>query len=482
MLTPRKIASNTAWYAIALALQKVISFVYFTILARFLGPQDIGKYFFATSFTFLFAVFTDLGMSQVLTRQVARDKEQGSKLLSQVIVLKILFSLIIIAAIGIISPIITADPITRTLIMIATGSMLLDGFTMIFYAAIRGQQNLTYESIATIIHQAIILSVGGFFIFNQAPVTVIIFSLLAGSIFNFLYSLSMAVKKLGFKIRFNWDKNLLQSLLLLMIPFAMAAVFTRIYAYIDTILLNLIKGSEAVGYYSIAYKITFAFQFLPLAFVAALYPAFSHFWQHDKSMLYISLSKALQYLLIISLPISAGLATLAPWIIPALYTDSFGPAILPLQLLILTLPFLFLNFPLGALLNAANKQKTQTLIIACGMILNIIINLIFIPLYGPIGAAIASVSGTLFIFITSLIITNKLTPYDAKLIITTALRAGLITILMVMMMLWLINLLPWYVAVICGAIFYLLGIVLMKLVRISDIKSLKNCLFYRSVQ
>ena len=59
--------------------------------------------------------------------------------------------------------------------------------------------------------------------------------------------------------------------------FALAAIFAKIYAYMDTFLIKIFLGDEEVGFYSVAYKITFALQFIPLAFVAALYPAFSNY-------------------------------------------------------------------------------------------------------------------------------------------------------------------------------------------------------------
>ncbi|MBU1160908.1 oligosaccharide flippase family protein, partial [Patescibacteria group bacterium] len=57
------ITKNTSYLAIALILQKIISFSYFTILVRNLEPESLGKYFFAISFTTIFAIFIDIGMA-----------------------------------------------------------------------------------------------------------------------------------------------------------------------------------------------------------------------------------------------------------------------------------------------------------------------------------------------------------------------------------------------------------------------------------
>ena len=392
-VTTRKITSNTAWYMIALTLQKVISFVYFTLLARYLGPEDTGKYFFAASYVLIFAVFADLGMSAIATREVAKGGEGADKLFNQIISFKLVTSLFVIVALAIISPLLVHDLVTAVLIIVAAIAMILDGFTLIFYAGIRGKQNLGYESLATLLHQGIVLIAGFILIRLNFPVQVIIAALVIGSSFNLAYSWWVARRRAGFH-------------------FALAAIFTRLYAYTDSVLLRLLQGNIEVGYYSVAYKITFAFQFIPLAFVAALYPAFAYYSQHDKEQLVTTFTRSIQYLLLLAAPISFGLIIAAPYLVPQIYTGAFSQAVLPLQILITNLPFLFINFPLGSLLNAINRQKAQTLIVASGLVWNVATNLILIPRYGAVGAAAASTTSTILVFILSLAVINRYIAYN----------------------------------------------------------------------
>jgi O-antigen/teichoic acid export membrane protein len=475
-ITPRHIASNTVWYIIALTLQKVISFVYFSYLARYLQPEDTGRYFFATSFTFIFAVLTDLGLSAILTREIAKDKESGDRLLSQSVTLKILTSIIIVGIMAIVTPLMVHDARTVSVIIIATAAMLLDGFTLLFYAAIRGFQNLSYESLATVIHQSITMIVGLVLIKLHYPIEIVVFSLLAASLFNVIYSYTIARRKLHFKINLIWDTRTLRLIYSLVLPFALASIITRIYAYIDPILLKMLSDNAAIGFYSIAYKVTFAFQFIPLAFVAALYPAFSYYWQHDKELLYVTFSKSIQYLLIISLPITTAIIALAPVVIPSVYTTAYNPAIIPLQILIAGLPFLFLNFPLGSLLNAGNKPATVTKIIVVGSIIDIILNLLLIKPFGPAGAAMASTGATIIVFVLSLWAVNRLTAFDKKLITTTTIKTILLCAVMAGLIVLLDDFLPWYVNVLPAGVLYLGGAWALKLIAPDDIQS-----FIRSV-
>ncbi len=465
-LNTRKIASNAVWYMVALTLQKIISFVYFTLLARYLGPEDIGKYFFATSFVLIFAVFTDLGLSLLLTREVAK-KEDSNQLVSQVVSLKILTSLVVMVALIFIAPLIVHDTTGLILVLLAAAAMILDGFTLIFYAAIRGRQSLGYESIATIIHQAIILTVGLVLMSRNADVVWLMTALVIASTFNFLYSMAVLRFKADFHLHLLWHMPLIRTITVTIIPFALAAIFTRIYAYIDSVLLKVLLDDQAVGLYSIAYKATFAFQFIPLAFVASLYPAFSYYWSHNREQLSQVLSRAIYFLLITSIPIAACLASVAPALVPALYTESFRPSVLPLQILLSTLPFLFINFPLGYLLNAINLQGKQTKILGLTMVYNIIANLILIPLLGPTGAAIASSTGTVIAFIFSWRLVSKQVSVDKSLRLATmkilALGLGMVILNTV-----LLPYIHWLAVTAISLILYAGGLAVLKLITKDD--------------
>jgi len=471
-VTSNKITSNATWYLIALTFQKVISFVYFTLLARYLGPENTGKYFFATSFVLLFAVFAELGMSAIATREIAKQDSNGEKLFNQLLSFKIVTSIIVLGALAIIAPLSIPDQLSLILIGIAAVAMVLDGFTLLFYSGIRGRQNLGYESIATLIHQGLILIVGTWLMSRGFPVQIIILALIVGSVFNFLYSYWVARYKANFQLHWQWNRGLLLHLWTLIIPFALTAIFTRLYAYIDAILLKFIRGDTELGYYSIAYKITFAFQFIPLALIAALYPAFTYYWQHNKDTLATTFMRALQYLLLISLPISFGLIAAAPYLLPHIYTKSFNPSILPLQILISNLPFLFLNFPLGSLLNAINKQKTQTIIVASGLVWNVIANLLLIPEWGARGAALASTTSTILVFIISFSVISRYVAYPRAKTLLMAFKSLLAASLMALLVYLLAQRLNIYLTIVIAIIEYICSLWLLGLLHPRDIRSL----------
>lgn len=407
------IAKNTSYLTLALVLQKVISFFYFTLLARFLGPADLGKYYFAISFTTIFAIIIDLGLANVLIREVAKNQAKVGRLIGSILSMKLPLAIIAILGAVLIINWTDNDPIVKMLVYISAISMVLDSFTSTFYAAVRGFHNLKYESIAAVIFQFIVLILGYGALLMGGGLVMAMGALVIASSFNFLYSFFVAKVKMKVPIKFVYDRELIKNIIVMGWPFAAYAVFQRLYTYLDSVLLSFLAGDEQVGLYQVAFKIVFALQFLPLAFTASLYPAMSSYWQSNREQLQITFKRAINYLTIISWPIIVGTYFLADKIV-LVFKEGYDGAIIPLQIAIIAVFFIFINFPIGSLLNACDQQKRNTYNMIAAAIFSIILNIILIPKYQAVGASIAVVLSNALMFILGVLAVSKVMPYKWK--------------------------------------------------------------------
>jgi O-antigen/teichoic acid export membrane protein len=408
------LARNTSYLTIALIIQKVFSFSYFVLLARNIGPENLGKYYFAISLTTIFAIFIDLGLVNYLIRETAKGLESSTKLLSNILGLKIILSSVsLIAVFLFINFLGHYDTLSKHLVYISSISMILDSFTLSFFGVIRGFHNLKYESIASVIFQVIVLVLGWIFLSLGLDLRIVILSLVVASIFNFIYSLSVLKFKLKFPIKISFDFPLIRKILVLSLPFALYGIFQRLYTYLDSVFLSFFSGDYYVGIYQIAFKIIFALQFLPMAFVASLYPAMSYYWQNNREQLRIAFRRSIDYLALIAIPISLAVFLLSDQILLIFKNDFFG-ASAPLRISILALIFIFLNFPVGSLLNAANYQARNTRNMLITLITSIILNLIFIPRWQALGASVVVLISNALMLILGLIEVKKIIPYSWK--------------------------------------------------------------------
>lgn len=464
------IAKNTSYFTLALILQKVISFTYFTLIARALGPEDLGKYYFAISFATIFSILTDLGQTNVLTREIAKDKGDGKNFFGTVLGLKLPLSAITAVIIIILANLLGYNELTKNLIYLSTACVVLDSFTATFFSVSRGFHNLKYESIASVVFQLIVFISGLTVIKLGLGLTWLIGALVAASVFNFIYSLLIVTKtwKLSLKPIFNYE--LIKLVMRISIPFGIFAIFQKVYTYFDTVLLATLAGDYYVGIYQVAFKIINAIQFLPMAFTASLYPAMSAYWASNRGQLSITFERAMNYLIIISLPISVGIAALADKII-VIFKSGYADAILPLELNIASLLFIFAAYPIGSLLNACDRQKINTINMGLTVAASVILNIILIPKFQAVGASITVLASSIFMLILGLIQVPKIISYRAGKILSILGKSLLASAAMLILIIYLKHYINIFYIVPLSAILYFALLYLFKGFNKADIIS-----------
>ena len=426
---PSRVAKNTVYLTIAYIIQKCFSFFYYIYIARQIGDENLGRYTWALALTGIFALFIEFGLGPVLTREIAKYKERAKDYLSNVIGIKILFSVIVVFALLITINLLDKPTETTHMVYLAALVILLDSFTFSFYSIFRAYQTLKYEALGIIIYQALIVSAGVAFLATSFPPIYLVIAILLGSTFNCIYSFTLVVKKAGIRPKISYDKRILKLLLKIAIPFALAGIFVKTAGQIDQVLLGQLAGDRFVAWYAVAYKLAYTLTFIPGAFATSFFPAMSHYFVTSKEKLAKTFEHAMFYLIVVSIPISVGTFLLAENIILKMYGPVFGAAVISLQIIITGLLFTFLNFPVGNLLNACNKQTINTINMGIALVFNVVINVILIPRYTYIGASIAALSTTVFLFLLGLPWISTIIKYNWKFLVlklTKTLLASLI--------------------------------------------------------
>ncbi len=423
------IAKNTSYFTLALILQKVISFSYFIIIARAIGPENLGKYYFAISFTTIFAIFVDIGMSSVLIREIAKHKSMAENYFCNVLGIKLVLSLFSFLCVFLLINLMGYPQITKDLVYLSSIAMILDSFTLTFFAVSRGFHNLSFESISVVFYQIILLSLGVFFLKTGLGLRWLISATVFASSAHFIYSGSLIIFKWKLKVWPKINLEILREIIRIALPFAFFGIFQRLYTYFDSVLLSLLAGDRYVGLYSVAFKITFALQFLPLAFVASLFPAMSNYYINNKRELAIIFERAMNYLIIISLPISVGIIILAD-IIVLIFKSDYSGSILPLQIIIASLFFIFITYPVGSLLNACDRQKTNTINMGITLAVSIGLNFILIPKFQAVGASITVLATNVLLLSLGIFWVPKIINYNPIIILKAFLKSLLSVFLM----------------------------------------------------
>lgn len=384
------LAKNTALLTFSSIAQKAIAFVYFALLARTLGKESTGVYFLTLATITSVAVFADLGVTSVLIRDIAADRSKAGSILQKTLGVKVGAIILAIIIAALFPMTLSADPAGWSLVWLAIPIMVADSLSLTFYGVLRGIQELRYESFGIFIGGLLSAIIGTIVIFSHhASLPLLIIALSTGSIWNACFSAFHVAKRLKWTAFIPRFENV-RPVVAAAFPFFLAAVFVKIYSYVDSFTLKAVIGDAAVGLYSVAYKLTYAFQFLPLAFIGALYPRMSSLANNPTDLKKTFLD-AQWYLALLMAPIVFGIAALAPEIIRTVYGSDYGGSILPLTILIFVLIPIFFDFPVGSLLNATGHQMMKTKIMGMTMIINFTANMILIPWIGIPGASVSAI-------------------------------------------------------------------------------------------
>ncbi|MFZ2189806.1 MAG: flippase [Candidatus Magasanikiibacteriota bacterium] len=452
---PNSVAKNTAFITFAYVGQKIISFVYFTlIIAKNLGVENTGKYFFVLSFTTIFVVFVDLGLTNVLVRESAKLKEKTQNYFSTILSVKIILALLSYIGAFITINLLGYPVEIKHLVYLSAVTMLFDSLHLSIYGVMRALGNLKYEAWGIVGSQFITLIMGSYAIYTHKPLIYLILAFVVPSFLNVCYASVMLYKNYQIKLKPQFDKFIFKYLFKIAVPFALTAIFARVYSYIDSIILSKLAGNIAVGWYSIPYKITFAFQFIPMALVAALYPRFSEFFVSDKNKLVFYFEKSIKYLSIIVFPIAFGIIILSHDLVLSLTSAEFLPSVLPLQILMFSLIFSFLSFPIGAFLNACNRQNQQMFLVFGILVLNVVLNLFLIPIWGVVGAALSALAGNVLLTLVGYILVNRIVLLPNKFILKDLFLLFISAVVMGLAV-WYVNMYWHYIfAIVAGTIVY----------------------------
>ncbi len=162
----------------------------------------------------------------------------------------------------------------------------------------------------------------------------------------------------------------------------------------------------------------------------------------------------MHYLMVLAIPISVGMVVLADKIILTVYGEDFATSILPLRILISSLIVVFLNFPVGAFLNACNRQVINTRNMGITVVINVALNLWLIPQYSFNGAAVSAFISGFVLFFLGLRWVGKVVHYDKKFLLLMLLRSIGAAAIMGTLLYLTRNYLTIFVSIPIGALIY----------------------------
>ncbi len=428
MSTAKKISRNVFWLLIAEIVGKGFGFIITVLISRYLKEAGFGIYSFVFSFVVFFAIIADFGLNNFTIRELSRNKPLTSKLIGNIIPFKILITSILFVVMTLTTFLIDKPLEVKLLIIIAGCSLFIGSFTSLFLSVFRAFERMYFNIFVVLSEKITMLLCVLLIIFWDKGLVAIV----GATCLSFLASLSVAyyiLRKYFTKFQLQFDRAFLSKILHASMFFVITDIFIIIYFKIDIVMLSMMRGDVETGLYSAAYNLIFACMFIPAVMALAMYPTLSRFFKISIKKIADSTSKLLKYFLIASAPFVLAFFIMADFIINLVYGKDFMNSVTAFRYLSIVLVFVFLNFCLGTIVNSINKQKIGTYFSAVGALLNIVVNLLLIPIYGVLGAVVATIATEGILSLLYLFYVNKqFKIFNAKTLFKSA-RLALIVII-----------------------------------------------------
>lgn len=403
----QRIAKNIGMSGISQLAVSILAFILMIYIARYFGPAEYGVYSFAISFTTLFAIFADIGLSQFMIRNIARNKKLSEEYITNVSIIKIVLSIITLGLISFTVNLMNYPSDIVYIVYLFGVYTILTSFAQMFMSIFQAFEKMEYVAIVTTIEKMILISFGLYILFLGYGLTTLAYVYVFSSTISLIISCFIVLKKISKpspKINFSLWKPLVIS----SIPFGLNTLFAMLFFKIDTVILSILQDDVAVGLYSAAYNPLLTLGVIISGMVvSAIYPVMSRYFISSKDSLERFTVLNSKYMAIIGFPIAIGSFILAEQFIQLFYAGQYIGSIIAFQILAIFIPIRLISSITGTLLTSINKQGVRMICVFLSAIFNILLNLALIPTLSYVGASLATVLSEIVLYLITIYFINK---------------------------------------------------------------------------
>lgn len=386
-----KILDNIGWLFFDKVLRLGIGLFVGVWAARYLGPEQFGQLNYALAFVGLIGAVATLGLNGIVVRDIVRNPEDKYSILGTALGLQVIGSVIALALmVGTIVWLRPDDLLTRVMVIILGVSRIFQSSAVVSYW-FESQVQSRYTVWATNSVFILFAGVKVALILRQAPLLAFVWIILFEAILSAIVLFSIYVKKERALHDWTWLTRRAKALLKDSWPLALSGIAIIVYMRIDQIMLGEMVGSEAVGVYSAALRLSEAWYMIPMIIAGSLFPNIIEAKNKCSDLYDCKVQSLLNLLAALAVGIALVVTFVGDALILLIYGSQYSAASLVLKIHIWAGVFVSVGVAGSKWYLVENLQKLNLSRAITGAFINVIVNLALIPNYGAVGAAVATV-------------------------------------------------------------------------------------------
>jgi O-antigen/teichoic acid export membrane protein len=389
-----KYLKNTGWLMLARVGSLLIKVLVGFAIANYLGNKQFGLLNYPQAFTAFFIAAAALGVDGFTTRELLKNPEKRDKLLGTALGLKLIGGVASLVLIYIAYLIINSfftqitTPLSYILIVGLSGITQSFNITDSYFQASVQAKYVTYVQVFGNLLSAMVKLL---LIINHANLIWFIWDILFDTVilaFGYLYFYQK--KTAGIKL-WKFDPKIGAYLLKNSWPLAFSAIMVSLYMKIDQLMVDSYLGAGELGVYSTVVQLSESWYFIPVAIVTSVFPAIMNARRDDPQRYQKRLQNMYDLMVWMSMAIAIVTTFAAPIAYRIIYEREFWGGAPVLSAHIWAGVFVFLGTASGQYLIAEGYTRISLLRTTVGAVINIVLNIVLIPKYGIMGAAIATI-------------------------------------------------------------------------------------------
>ncbi len=387
----RTIFKNTGFITTGTIALKAINFLFGVYVVRRLGDARFGQYSIVLAFVGIFQILAELGMSQYVMREMARDKKNIEKYFWNLVALRLILALAAMVFIPVSAYFVGYSPELILGVVIYTSSFILSAFSAPLASVLTASERLDITTIINIVSQIVFMIFGAIFLFSGLGYIWLIVALLISVIPSVAIGL-ITIRRLNISyLPFQLNPRIWPGIIRAGLPFGIISLMLSIARSIDTVMLSWYEPDQVVGWYNVSYNLVLSMMVFYGGFKEAIVPSLSRVFMKDPQQVERWYYHSVRMIILASIPMAFGGMVIAFPLIRFLYTDQFLPSAVGMQILIWDIPVLMFASFCGNITTVVGQERAAARINTINTIANVGLNLLFIPMYGLVGAAIISV-------------------------------------------------------------------------------------------
>ena len=387
----RAIIANTVWLFADRILRMGASLVVGVWVARYLGVQQYGLFNYALAFVSLFSPIFTLGLDDVVVRHIVRQSSNKEEILGTTFWLKLLGGIASVL-LAVSTMFFLGEHETLKIWLVAILGMAgifraADTIELWFQSQVQSKYTVIAKNTAFLLNSVIKIAL----ILTKAPLLAFAWVTLAEFAMSAISLLIVYQLKGSSLWLWRWSFAAAKTLLKESLPLIFSGFAIMIFMRIDQVMLGQMIGDSEVGVYSAAVRISEIWYFIPAAIVSSVAPAIYAAKEKSESLYYHRIGQLLSLMTCISLAIALPMTFLSDKIIMVMFGSGYAEAGPILAVHIWTSLFVFMGLATSPWFIAEGLNHVSLGKTLFGAILNIILNLLLIPKYAGLGAAIATI-------------------------------------------------------------------------------------------